>query len=519
MSVKLIWVTPDAESLITYIARVSNPKNQQKQLDSENPEEMISRLISFLIRNKHFSPFEMVNACFEIKTTRAISAQIIRHRSFCLGADSVIWFDLPDKKSSKKYKPYKKSISYLYDRFHNGALPLPNGVRQPMKQRIKKMRIRCLNEETGEIIHSHITDITKDKAHLYKVSLDNGNSIVSSKDHKYFTSLGWLTLEEALFKNAKFAVQGCKVQDKVVQAFPPIDESSECWLPVEGWPNYFISDYGRLKRVGKYSQNKIRIGSVSKSIGYPIVSLNTPGKQKEYPVHQLVLKAFKPQSDYTNLVCRHLNHNKLDNRLVNLEWGSDLENKLDTQKNGNHKKLQVNFVSGRITEDLGIQDSYDISVEGPWHNFICDGVVVHNSFQELSQRYAELNKTNFVYPEIRYKGATNRQSSLSYEEKGYAETKNKLITDIAHTAVDSAYSYYETLLDKGVAPESARMVLPMCSPTTIYMNGTLRSWIHYCAIRTEDHVQKEHRDIALSIENILKEHFPLTWKAINYELT
>ena len=79
--VKLIWVTPNAENLLTYIARVSNPKNQQKQLESENPEQMNSRLIGYLIKHKHWSPFEQVNACFEINTTRAISAQILRHRS------------------------------------------------------------------------------------------------------------------------------------------------------------------------------------------------------------------------------------------------------------------------------------------------------------------------------------------------------------------------------------------------------------------------------------------------------
>jgi thymidylate synthase (FAD) len=72
---KLIWITPDAESIITYCARVSNPKNQEA---NANPE----RLIDYLVKHKHWSPFEMASACFEVNTTRDISAQILRHRSF-----------------------------------------------------------------------------------------------------------------------------------------------------------------------------------------------------------------------------------------------------------------------------------------------------------------------------------------------------------------------------------------------------------------------------------------------------
>lgn len=72
--VTLVWVTPNAEQLIAYMARVSNPKNQ----DNKDFE----KLIRYMLKNKHFSPFEMVSACFEINTTRDIGRQILRHRSF-----------------------------------------------------------------------------------------------------------------------------------------------------------------------------------------------------------------------------------------------------------------------------------------------------------------------------------------------------------------------------------------------------------------------------------------------------
>ena len=73
---KLVWVTPDAEALVGKIARVSNPKNE------DNPN--VEKLIKYLIKHKHWSPFEMASMCVEVHTTRAISAQILRHRSFYL---------------------------------------------------------------------------------------------------------------------------------------------------------------------------------------------------------------------------------------------------------------------------------------------------------------------------------------------------------------------------------------------------------------------------------------------------
>ena len=75
MSVKLVWATPSGDELIAYMARVSNPDNQDNA-------ETAPKLIKYLVKNKHWSPFEMVNMCVEINTTRDIARQILRHRSF-----------------------------------------------------------------------------------------------------------------------------------------------------------------------------------------------------------------------------------------------------------------------------------------------------------------------------------------------------------------------------------------------------------------------------------------------------
>lgn len=95
-SASLVWITPDAEKLIGKIARVSNPKNE------DNPE--VARLLRYLILHKHWSPFEMASMCVEIKTTRAISPQILRHRSFSFQEFSQRYaeateYEIPDLRS------------------------------------------------------------------------------------------------------------------------------------------------------------------------------------------------------------------------------------------------------------------------------------------------------------------------------------------------------------------------------------------------------------------------------------
>ena len=87
-STKLVHITPNAEELISYMARVSNPTNQSNT-------ETSAKLISYLINHQHWSPFEMVNMCVEINTTRSIAAQILRHRSFSFQEFSQRYAEVP----------------------------------------------------------------------------------------------------------------------------------------------------------------------------------------------------------------------------------------------------------------------------------------------------------------------------------------------------------------------------------------------------------------------------------------
>jgi len=80
-------------------------------------------------------------------------------------------------------------------------------------------------------------------------------------------------------------------------------------------------------------------------------------------------------------------------------------------------------------------------------------------------------------------------------------------------SVDKSQALYQLLLSKGVAKECAREVLPLSSPTRLYMNGSIRSWMHYCDLRCDVATQLEHRTIATQCKELVKEHFPSIYNA------
>lgn len=134
------------------------------------------------------------------------------------------------------------------------------------------------------------------------------------------------------------------------------------------------------------------------------------------------------------------------------------------------------------------------------------------SFQEFSQRYSEA--TEIEDYELRKPAEKNRQSSSDViENTGHLNSPYY----IANRAMRASMQAYKDLLSAGVAKECARAVLPLNTQTTIYMNGTIRSWIHYVNLRAEENTQKEHREIAEAIRDILVEKFPNVSEALEWK--
>jgi thymidylate synthase (FAD) len=133
------------------------------------------------------------------------------------------------------------------------------------------------------------------------------------------------------------------------------------------------------------------------------------------------------------------------------------------------------------------------------------------SFQEFSQRYSTTTELEDI--EWRMQGKTNRQVG---DEVIPLESLTNEQREAINCAQNWATYAYGKLVDGGIAKECARMVLPLNTSTTIYMSGTIRSWVHYIDIRAKEDTQKEHREIAYAIRDIFKKHFPCTSQALNW---
>ena len=133
------------------------------------------------------------------------------------------------------------------------------------------------------------------------------------------------------------------------------------------------------------------------------------------------------------------------------------------------------------------------------------------SFQEFSQRYAEVVEP-IDLPNLRRQDTTNRQNSIDDLDSFTLQHFQLRLQRHFRQGME----IYQEMLQDGVAKECAREVLPMCSPTRLYMNGTLRSWIHYCDLRCENGTQFEHRIIADQCKDLIIQQFPLVAEAVGY---
>jgi len=142
-------------------------------------------------------------------------------------------------------------------------------------------------------------------------------------------------------------------------------------------------------------------------------------------------------------------------------------------------------------------------------------ILRHRSFtyQEFSQRYADANLLGSIpIPDLRSQDSKNRQNSIDDLPKNQKEQLQKTIASYFAEGID----LYNELIREGVAKECARFVLPLATPTRLYMSGSVRSWIHYIDLRSGHGTQKEHMDIANECKSIFIEQFPTVSEALEW---
>ncbi len=164
-------------------------------------------------------------------------------------------------------------------------------------------------------------------------------------------------------------------------------------------------------------------------------------------------------------------------------------------------KYTVEYERIKSIEYVGLAQTYDMEVDHVNHNYVCQGIITHNS-----QRYADPTQLGFEIREARLQDNKNRQNSIEFDDeflKKEWEQKQEML-------VESIQSLYSWAIERGIAKEQARSILPEgITKSRMYMNGTLRSWIHYIQLRSGNGTQKEHRTIALECAKAISPIFPM----------
>lgn len=563
-NVKLISVTPEAEKIMSYCARVSNPSGQNR--------DDYAKLLKYCIDHGHFSVFEQAFMTLEINTTRGLAAQILRHRSFtfqefCMSGDTKVFFDLPNAVAKNKRQKYSLSLKHLYNNWTKN---------QWNRERIKKMHVRVFDSDTNLLTHAHIKEVfqtgIKD---IFEITLENGKVIRSTKEHKVLTQKGFQSLEDCLglklFKNTAtinnnifIGCNGIPIYQNYDWLLKHKEKNKKNGLGLQGIANDAHVSIHTIRKWLKKNNlcfSKKEVASYTKIWNKGVFGYTTGfrsaetrkkmsqsakkgkdsnlwkgGTASQRAIIQADIAKYRQelmrQYEYRCGLCNkkidgtvHLHH--IVPVSEDLSLAREYNNLIPVHPHchmshhklaGHHKTWREKSIGNTMTVSwskvkkvkyLGKQMTYDLEIDHKSHNYVANGVIVHNS-----QRYADTTLLGEEIPlfELRRQDTKNRQNSIDDISD---EIRSKWRVQIReHFAKGKAI--YDAMIKDGIAKECARFVLPLATPTKLYMSGSVRSFIHWIQLRSANGTQKEHTVIVDEAKQIFCEQFPITSEALGW---
>ncbi len=527
ITAKYVVSTPNAEATMAYIARVSSPKDVLEKY--KEPE----RLLGYCMRNGHWSVFEHAHLTIEVEAPILVTRQILRHRSFvfsefCVSGDTLI--STVTAGGRVKLRPIR-DLYTLQDDTRWGRL------------------VRVYDEESKTLVSARVKEVFRTGVkEVYRLTLQNGKSLVATADHKIITPGGWTRLGELVPGSSVVGTNGVPTyQDKdwlalqrsnvprkglsqIAEAAGVTIHTIRKWLRIHGlqFTRQEVAEYTPVWNKGKPSEEqpgyrklksdatreKMKAASrrgaesefyidgrgtswrmqvASWQNKYRLRLLTEAGEQcsqcggkKDLQIDHRIPVALRPDLafEYSNLqiLCSPCHKQKSKEERETLAWS---------------------YV--KSVELVGQQETYDMEIDHVSHNYVANGIITHNS-----QRYAEVPE-EFLILECRTQDHKNRQSSHVSTDAELNYWWQTLQTDVS----DILLADYRMALSKGIAKEVARAILPMSTMSTIFMTGSVRSWVHYLQTRLDVATQKEHREVAILCATILAEHFPIVYEAMN----
>ena len=539
------------DAAIVQAARVSYGTGTKRKRDDAG-------LIRYLMRHRHTSPFEMCDIKIHAKLPIFVARQWIRHRTACLSGDTKLYFDLPSATRNGRRARLGTPLSKVFRMWHQGSQhpltkrkpvhedrvdaerfhtvpelarlierreesirnmiregslraerrPTPDPrepqlfikgswyhawaervpmARVPLRDRISRMQLRMCDEVTGEISWTHITDVWSTGTRpVFRVTLENGYAVKMTEDHRCLTEAGWLTLGAATQVRVneqggvswrgdapRFAVNGTK------------QHWDREWLASQKAAGLSVTEMADLAGV-KYAtirQSLRRCGlRFTASEKARLSGLAQRGQRR----HPRTRRPFP-----------------------------------DGRRRPRGAKLMRDWSRLAKIEYAGEEMTYDLSVSGPFHNFVANGFIVHNSVNEYSGRYSILER-EFYIPRPEDLG---KQSLSNRQGRGTVLDHDRAleVLEILKSDATRTYRNYERLIGDesptdgeqgfGLARELARMNLSVNLYTQWYWKTNLHNLLGFLRLRADAHAQHEIRVYADVLLDVVQRWVPLTYEA------
>ncbi|MEV4244641.1 FAD-dependent thymidylate synthase [Streptosporangium canum] len=507
-----------SDSDVLWAARVSTAGEQSLEEIHKDPERS-KGLINFLMRDRHGSPFEHNSMTFFVSAPIFVFREFHRHRvGWCLAGDSEITL------VSEKGHLRRRTIGELYRLWHHGvedALPRSGGgvswhekagkwhaqvrranrlyylglhdTRESAEQavavfraenpsrRLRKLdsvrrnHVRCYDETTLLASRARILDVMESGVkQLIRLNTASGRSLRCSVDHAVLTPDGWRKAGE-LAAGDKLMIGGNAPRPSEALVPPSLRRGIGVWTSMQRLRLIKETDTCYLCS-GSFRREELALDHV-------------------VPVAVDLLKAL----DESNLspACLPCHRKKSDSEQALAKRGG---------------KIAVAKPDSIVSiEDGGEEMTYDLSVEGPWHNFLANGIVVHNSYNEESGRYRELQPDFYVPGAERKLVQEGRPGKYVFVEG--SEEQHKITIEAMEAAYRQSYAAYQEMLEAGIAREVARAVLPVGLFSSMYATCNARSLMHFLSLRTKNEQAKVPSFPQREIE-MVAEKMEAAWAAL-----
>lgn len=584
-------------------------------------EEADEGLIRFLMRDRHGSPFEHNAFRFHIRCPIFVAREWFRHRIGCLTGDTEITFV-----DVNGHAHMRKTIDELVRTWEHGevdghtlgddrrarvrelaaagrsqrsiarelgigrravrtTLDGSNGLRDG-RWRVRKMRVRVLNEETREFTTGHICDvIDKGVQPVYRLTLEDGKQLTLTENHRVLTADGWSLMRDAvglvgdgasaqMTRDCRLLVNGIPVHQDAdwlrerraaglgVQAmadeagcsyhtirkwlkkhdlsFSPSERHHEAWNKGKsGYRinlNHTVEHLAAIREARAGSSSNFWRGGVT-SERASIAAWTTTQAPKVHFQYDYTCQMCKERGgrlhahhiapvwlepararDIGNLItlcgdCHRSVHRTRDAELAAMRRFAGRIGQIDDVDAPVRRGFTLTAHPVRVIaiQYVGLRQTYDLSIEGPWHNFVANGVVVHNSFNEFSMRYAKATDDFYVPAAEDVRTQVGKPGAYSFEpvsDELAEETREEI-----EALYKEAYATYARLVEKGVARELARAVIPVGAYTQFYWTVNARALMNFISLRNAEFAQREIRMYAEAVEAFFAGKMPVTHAA------